>query len=341
MVELWFGLLCLTVTLFAVLDGWNIGAGVLHLIGGKTGEERREIVAAIGPHWSWNEVWLIAFGGTFLMAFPKVMATSFAGFYLALWFVLWAFILRGISLEVGGHLDDRLWRTWWDFVFAVSNVLLAVLFGAALGNVIRGVPLDASGTFSMPLFTDFGVRGRVGILDWYTVSVAVFTTVLLAAHGATYLTLKTAPGRVHERSARLARALWATLVVLFGVISFQTWIVRPALYEAMAARPLAWLAIAVLLAGAWALFTGLRGRIALRAFAGSSAVIVGLLAGVAVGVFPVMLYSTLSAEHSMTAYNGAAPARGLAFALIWWPIAFVLAFTYFIVVMRSFRDRVE
>ena len=341
MVELWFGLLCLTVTLFAVLDGWNIGAGVLHLIGGKTGEERRELVAAIGPHWSWNEVWLIAFGGTFLLAFPKVMATSFAGFYLALWFVLWAFILRGISLEVGGHLDDRLWRTWWDFVFAVSNVLLAVLFGAALGNVIRGVPLDASGTFSMPLFTDFGVRGRVGILDWYTVSVAVFSTVLLAAHGATYLTLKTAPGRVHERSARLARGLWATLVVLFAVISFQTWIVRPALYEAMAARPLAWLAIAVLLAGAWALFTGLRGRMAHRAFAGSCAVIVGLLAGVAVGVFPVMLYSTLSAEHSMTAYNGAATTRGLRLALIWWPIAFVLAFTYFVVVMRAFRNRVE
>jgi len=338
MVEVWFALLGLTVTLFAVLDGWNIGAGVLHLIGGKTGEERREIVAALGPHWSWNEVWLIAFGGTFLLAFPKVMATSFAGFYLALWFVLWAFILRGISLEVGGHLDDRLWRTWWDFVFAVSNVLLAVLFGAALGNVIRGVPLDSSGTFSMALFTNFGVRGRVGILDWYTVSVAVFTTIILAAHGATYLVLKTTPGRVHERCARLARALWPTALVLFAVISFETWIVRPALYEAMAARPAAWLAIAVVVAGAWAIVAGLRRGTAGRAFAGSCAVIVGLLAGIAIGVFPVMLYSTLEAEHSMTAYNGAAPARGLALALVWWPIAFVLAVTYFIVVMWNFRS---
>ena len=258
MVEVWFGLLCFTLIVFVVLDGWDIGAGMLHWIAGKTSAERREIVAAIGPLWSWHEVWLVAFGGTFLLAFPKVMATSFAGFYLALWFVLWSFILRGMSLEVGGHIDDRLWRSWWDFVFAVSNVLLAVLFGAALGNVIRGVPLDGSGKFSMSLFTDFGVRGRVGILDWYTVSVAVFTTVLLSAHGATYLRLKTT-GQLHERSARLARRLWTAALVLFAVVSVETWVVRPALYGAMVERPLAWLAIAVVVAGAWALFTGLRG----------------------------------------------------------------------------------
>ena len=110
MVELWFGFLCLTLTLFAVLDGWNIGAGALHLIVGRSASERREIVAALGPLWSWHEVWLVAFGGTFLLAFPAVMATAFAGCYLALWFVLWSLILRGISLEVGGHSDDPLWR---------------------------------------------------------------------------------------------------------------------------------------------------------------------------------------------------------------------------------------
>ena len=118
MVEVWFGLLCFTLTVFAVLDGWNIGAGALHLIAGRTGAERREIIAAIGPFWSWHEVWLLAFGGTFLLAFPGVMATSFAGFYLALWLVLWSFILRGVSIEVGGHIHDRLWQSWWDFVFA-------------------------------------------------------------------------------------------------------------------------------------------------------------------------------------------------------------------------------
>jgi cytochrome d ubiquinol oxidase subunit II len=340
MAELWFGLLGFTLTMFAVLDGWNIGAGAVHWIAGRTGAERREIIAAIGPHWSWNEVWLVAFGGTFLLAFPKVMATSFAGFYLALWFVLWSFILRGISIEVGGHIHDRLWQSWWDFVFPVSSVVLAVLFGAALGNVIRGVPLDESGKFSMSLFTDFGVRGRVGILDWYTVSVAVFTTVLLSAHGATYLRLKTI-GQVHQRSERLARQLWTTAFVLFAVISLETWVVRPALYGAMVERPLAWLAVAVVVAGALALFTGLRGTAEDRAFAGSCAVIAGLLGAAAVSVFPVMLHSTLAPEHSMTAYNGAAPAHGLAMALIWWPVALLLALTYLIVIMREHRGKVR
>jgi len=340
MVETWFALLCVTVIVFAVLDGWDIGAGILHWIAGRTSAERRQIVAAIGPLWSWHEVWLVAFGGTFLLAFPRVLATAFAGFYLALWLVLWAFILRGMALEVGGHIDDRLWRTWWDFVFVVSNVLLAVLFGAALGNVIRGVPLDASGRFSMSLFTDFGVRGRVGILDWYTVSTAVFTTVLLAAHGATYLRLKTT-GPLHQRSERLARQLWTAVLVLFAGVSLQTWIVRPGLYQALAWRPLAWLAIAVAVAGAWALFTGLRGTVERRAMAGSCAVIAGLLSGLAVGLFPVMLHSTLAPEHSMTAYTGAAPARGLALALFWWPVAFVLALTYLTVILREYRGKVR
>ncbi len=340
MAEWWFALLFLTLTIFVVLDGWNIGAGVLHRIAAKTGTERREIIAALGPLWSWHEVWLLAFGGTFLFAFPKVMATSFAGFYLALWLVLWAFLLRGMSIELGGHIDDKLWRSWWDAVFPVSSVLLAVLFGTALGNVIRGVPLDGSGAFSMSLFTDFGVRGRVGTLDWYTVSVAVFTTVLLAAHGATYLRLKTS-GPLHARSERLARRLWTATFVLLPVVSLETWIVRPALYVAMRERPVAWLAAALVVAGAWALVTGLRGPREHRAFAGSCAVIVGLLGGVAAGVFPVMLHSTLAPEHSMTAHNAAAPAYGLSVALLWWPAAFVLALIYFAVVMRDFRGKVK
>ena len=244
-----------------------------------------------------------------------------------------------MSIEVGGHVNDRLWRSWWDFVFAVSSVVLAVLLGAALGNVIRGVPLDGSGKFTIPLFTDFGVRGAVGILDWFTVSVAVFTTLLLSAHGATYLRLKT-EGRVHERSERLARWLWITVLVLLPVVSLETWIVRPALYVTMLGRPAAWPVGAALMAGAWALYTGLRGTAEGRAFAGSCAVIASLLAGAAVGVFPVMLQSTLAPEHSLTAYGGAGPAHGLAVALIWWPVALVLALAYLTVVMRNQRGKV-
>jgi cytochrome d ubiquinol oxidase subunit II len=339
-VELWYGLLCFTLFMFVVLDGWDIGAGVLHLVVARSETERREVIAAIGPLWSWHEVWLVAAGGTFLLAFPGILAAAFAGFYLALWLVLWTFILRGISIEVGGHIHDRLWQSGWDFVFAVSNALLAILFGAALGNVIRGVPLDATGKFTMALFTDFTPYGRVGILDWYTVSAAVLATALLSAHGATYLRLKTR-GPLNQRSAMLARRLWILSGALFAIVSVETWVVRPGLYSAMANRPVAWLAIAVVVGGVWAVWTGLRGMDEGRAFAGSCAVIGGLLAGAAASVFPVMLHSTLAPEYSMTAYSGAVAGRGLWLALVWWPIALGLALTYLVVILRSYAGKVR
>ena len=339
MVEIWFALLCFTLTMFVVLDGWDIGAGAVHLTVARTDVERRQVVAAIGPLWSWNEVWLIASGGTFLLAFPGVMAASFSGFYLALWMVLWSFVLRGMALEVGGHIQDTLWQVAWNFIFAMSSLLLAVLFGVALGNVIRGVPIDQTGKFSMSLFTHFGVRGRVGILDWYTLSVAIFATALLAAHGSTYLRLKTT-GRVHERSDRLARRLWIVVALLFPIVSFQTWIVRPELFQGVAGRPLAWLGVAILTAGIWAIWTGFR-RSESLVFAGSCAVIAGLLGGAAASVFPVMLHSTLAREYSVTAYSGATAARGLAIALIWWPVALALSLTYAVVVIRSYTGKVS
>jgi len=340
MVETWFVLLCFMLIVFVVLDGWNIGAGALHLIVGRSDRERRQIVAAIGPLWSWHEVWLIAAGGTFVLAFPIAMAVAFSGFYLALWMVLWTFVLRGISIEVGGHIHEPMWQLFWDFVFAVSSLLLAVLFGAALGNVIRGVPLDATARFAMELFTDFGVRGRVGILDWYTLSVALFATVLLAAHGATYLRFKT-EGVVHDRSEQLARRLWLATLVLFPMVSVQTWFVRPEFYQAMSTRPTAWLFVALLIDGAWAVWTGLRRSAEARAFAGSCAIVAGLLGAAAASAFPELLHSTISPQYSMTAHAAATTGSGLLVALFWWPVAVALAIAYFVVIMRKYRGKVR
>src|SRR5215510_7285234 len=206
MITTWYIVVSFMLIIYVALDGRNFGAGMLHWLVARTPEERRQVVAAIGPLWSWHEVWLVGFGGTLVAVFPRLMASAFAGYYLALFLILWGLILRGIALEVGGHINDRLRQGFWDFVFVCANVLLAILFGAAAGNVARGVPLDAQGHFSMALFTDFRVRGNVGLLDWYTVSIALFTAVILAAHGATYLTLKT-EGLVHDRSARCAKWL--------------------------------------------------------------------------------------------------------------------------------------
>jgi cytochrome bd ubiquinol oxidase subunit II len=185
MIATWYVIVSFMLIIYVALDGRNFGAGMLHWLVAKTPEERRQVVAAIGPLWTWHEVWLVGFGGTLVAVFPRLTASAFAGYYLALFLILWGLILRGVSLEVGGHINDRLWQGFWDFVFVFSNFLLAILFGAAAGNVARGVPLDADGNFSMAFFTNFRVRGYVGLLDWYTVSIAIFAAVILAAHGGT------------------------------------------------------------------------------------------------------------------------------------------------------------
>lgn len=340
MTGVWFAILCFMLTMFAVLEGWDFGGGAIHLLVARQPAERREVIAAIGPLWSWHEVWLVGAGGTFMVAFPAAMSAAFSGYYLALWLALWSFMLRGVSIEVGGHLGDRLWQQFWDVVFAAANVLLAVVFGAALGNVIRGVPVDVTGRFSLALFTDFGVRGDVGILDWYTLSVAVETLVLLCAHGATYLTLRTS-GAVHDRSTRLAGWFWIAAAIGFPIVSIETWVVRPELFSQLVQRPLGWLTLAVLVVGAAGVISGRWLNRELRAMAGSVMVIAGLLGSLAVGAYPVLLRSTLSEVYSLTADNAASSAIGLGQALVWWPIALVLAVGYFVFIARQFRGKVR
>jgi len=340
MIATWYGIVSLMLIIYVALDGRNFGAGMLHWFVARTPEERRQVIAAIGPLWSWHEVWLVGFGGTLVAVFPRLMASAFAGYYLALFLILWCLILRGISLEVGGHINDRLWQGFWDFVFVVSNFLLAILFGAAAGNLVRGVPLDANGNFSMAFFTDFNVRGYVGLLDWYTVSVALFSAVILAAHGATYLTLKT-EGPVHDRSATWAKYLWAAVAPLFLAISVESWVVRPDLPGHAIHDPVCWLGSLVAIVSAIMLISGLSARREVRTFLGSNGLLAGLLATGAGALFPVMLYSTLAPENPLTAYAVAANPRALQIASIWWPVGFVLATTYFVFISLRYAGKIS
>ena len=340
MVELWFAILTLTLAAYAVMDGWNIGCGIAQFVVAKTAAERRLVISAIGPLWTWHEVWLVASGGVLFVAFPSVLAVALPGFYLAVFVLLWCLIGRGLSLEFGGHLDDPLWRTFWDVAFAVVNLLIALLLGAALGNILRGVPLGVTGKFSLAFFTDFRTRGEVGILDWYTGSVAVFTVVCVAAHGASYLVWKT-EGRVHDRSLTLARRLWLAVFVLMPAITAATAIVRPELFTEMMRRPLAWFAVALAIAGSLAIVAGQRGEREGLAFLGGCAFIAGLLGAAAASVFPIMLHSTFDVAYSVNAYAGAVGGPGLVLATFWWPVAMALSVAYFAFVFRQFRGKVR
>lgn len=341
MVAMWYVIVSLMLATYVSLDGRNFGAGMLHWIVARTAEERRQVIAAIGPLWSWHEVWLVGFGGTLFAVFPRLMASAFAGYYLALFLILWSLIFRGISIEVSGHINDRLWQGFWDFVFAVSNFLLAILFGAAAGNLARGVPLDAAGNFSMAFFTNFRVRGHVGLLDWYTVSFAVFTAVLVAAHGATYLTLKT-EGPIHDRSATWANYLWAVAGPLFLAISIESWlIVRPDLLGPAIHNPACWLGLSVIIVSIVTLISGLLNRAERRAFVGSNLFLLGLMVTAAAAIFPVMLYSTVAPENSLTAYAVASSDNSLRLASIWWSVSFALTATYFAFMSRRYAGKIS
>jgi cytochrome d ubiquinol oxidase subunit II len=340
MIEIWYAILTFMLLTFVVLEGLDIGAGLLQFVVGKTEGERRLVISAIGPLWSWHEVWLVGFGGTLMLAFPNILASSFAGCYLALFLLLWALVLRGISIEVSGRIEDAMWRAAWHFIFVFSNLLLAILIGAALGNLLRGVPLVADGQFALAFFTDFTPRGRVGILDWFTVSVAFFMLMTLAAHGATALVLKT-EGPVRDRSLRIAGSLWKWVVALLVIITIESWWVRPGLFSGISQKPFVWLGLIGVVGGIATVFIGFRNKREMLAVVGSGAFIAGLIIAGAASMFPVMLYSTLAPEDSLSAYQNAAAGHGLAVALVWWPIAFILAVVYFLFIYRNYAGKVK
>lgn len=339
MAELWYFLAAGMVAAWATLDGFSLGAGALSRWAAQTDGERRSLLSAIGPFWDGSEVCLLAAGGTLLLAFPKAMTAGFSGFYLPLFFLVWALIGRGLSIELRSHLQDPLWRTFWDFIFWVSSALLPLLAGTALGNVMRGVPLDASGYFSLPLFGDLTPTGRLGVLDGYTVLIGAFTLALVSAHGAMFLRWKTT-GDLYERANRAARRLWPAVLVLWTVAMLATFLVTP-LGASFATRPLAWAAFGLPLLGLGMVWRGLRPGHERLGFLGSSAVIVGILFSAAASAFPVLLHATTDPALSLTLHNSTTHPGGLSTALSWWIPAFLLACAYFVYVFRTFRGTVS
>jgi cytochrome d ubiquinol oxidase subunit II len=340
MEAVWFAIVAGMLAIYTVLDGFDFGAGILHRLVARTDEERRMVFAAIGPVWDGNEVWLIAAGGVLFLAFPRLYASAFSGFYLALMIVLWLLILRGVAIESRSRQENPLWREFWDTTFSVASALLAVVLGTALGNVVRGVPLDATGMFFIPLFTDFQPGVRPGVFDWYTALVGVFTLCALAGHGALYLIWKTT-GPVQTRSRVWARRAWLGVLPLWLLVTLATARLRPEVFTTLPERP--WLLgfVVLMLAGVVGVFYYLgRGR-ELAAFLSSSAFLLGLLAATTAGTYPVWLRSTLDPAYSLTAANSAAGSHGLQVALVWWTVGIMLAGVYFVNLFHSTRGKVD
>jgi cytochrome d ubiquinol oxidase subunit II len=327
MAEAWYAMLALMLSAYLIMDGWNIGAGMTLFAIGSDREERHLVLRSLGMSWSLQEVWLVAWGGTLVLSFPAIYAAAFAGFYLAFFMLLWALILRGVSLEVRHWIDDALWSSAWDGVLWLSSMTLAALIGITAGNVIRGVPLDGHGQFSLPLFTDFGVQGAVGLLDWYTIPVGIFTMVALAGHGACYVAMTTT-GAVQTRAGALGRRLWIAALLLLVPITVLTSELEGELFPAMARSPLAWIGLAGLCTGAGMLLVGIVRKRVRSAFTGGAVVMGSLVLSTAAAQFPIMLRSTTPGIPSLHAAVGPASSQNLAVALTWWMGSAVLVACY-------------
>ena len=210
---IWFWLVAVMLVAYVLFDGFDLGVGILHPFLARREEERQLMLRAIGPVWDGNEVWLLASGGTLYFAFPLLYASAFSGFYLALMIVLWLLIMRGASIELRMQMEIGVWRSFFDGLFFISSALLAIFFGAALANVIRGVPLNEDGYFFLPLWTNWRVGPEPGILDWYSVLGGVVAFVALAVHGALYLAVKTEDA-LQQRARVFARWAWGVLAAL-------------------------------------------------------------------------------------------------------------------------------
>lgn len=333
--ETWYWLLALMLGTYVVLGGTDLGVGMLQLVVARTAEERRAVIETIRPLWKPNEVWLVAAGGTLFLAFPKLLAVSFSGFYLPLMLVLWLLLARGLGIELRYHVEDAMWRQLWDVTLSAASFALALCYGAALGNIVRGVPLGEDGRFFAALWTNFRVDDAPGILDWYTLLVGVLALLALAQHGALWLAAR-AEGDVRERAARVSARLQPAVLIAFFTVSGASFVARPAVLDALRERPIG-LALPLLAVGAFAATRRFArtGRPD-RAYLASCAALYASFLTAALSTYPDVLPARDPA-YSLTIAAAAAPASSLATALWWWIPGIALVVGCFVWVHRRLR----
>jgi cytochrome d ubiquinol oxidase subunit II len=325
----WFVLVAVLFAGYVVLDGFDLGVGILHLTV-RRDAERRTLLQSIAPVWDGNEVWLVTGGGALFAAFPHVYATVFSGFYLAFVLFLFALILRAVSLEFRSKVDSVPWRAAWDAAFFLGSGLAALLLGVAFGNVVRGVPLDAEREFA---------GNFLSLLNPFALMFGVASVITLAVHGSLYLVLKTEKD-LRTRMASVAR-LGGVLVPVFtaGLAGLSLAGSEP-VRQAAAARPLL-LALPVLATLSAATIPFLVGRRAFPAFLASCASIVLTLSFFFASLHPVMVYSLGSPENSLTASNAASSPLTLGIMLVIAGIGLPLVLLYTAWVYRTFRGPVR
>jgi cytochrome d ubiquinol oxidase subunit II len=325
---LWFILIAVLYIGFFVLEGFDFGVGMLLPFIAKGDTQRRSVINTIGPHWDGNEVWLLTAGGATFAAFPNWYATLFSGFYLPLFLLLVALILRGVAFEFRSKDDHPIWRAAWDWAIIIGSFLPALLLGVAFANLVKGVPIDAHMQY---------VGGFFNLLNPYGLLGGIATVLVFCLHGAIFLSMKTS-SELEGKARRIAHKLWIPVIVVLLVFLVATYFytdIRSRLGVNPGVIPLAGVA-AIFLAGYF-----LRRQRSGWAFAMTSLTIMFALVTMFTILFPRVMVSSLNPEWSLTIYNAASSAYTLKImtivALIFVPLVLVYqAWSYWI-----FRQRVE
>ena len=327
---IWFILVGILLAGYAILDGFDLGVGSLHLLV-KKDEERRTLINAIGPVWDGNEVWLVTGGGALFAAFPDVYATVFSGFYTAFMILLFVLIFRAVAIEFRSKLDAKWWRQMWDVLFSVASIFIAFLMGVALGNIITGVPVGADKEFAGSFF---------GLITPYTVLVGLTTVALFMMHGAIYLVMKT-EGEIEEKVRG-----WVNNTIIFFVICYvsttmATLVYYPHMTQHFKEVPFLFILALLNMLAIANIPREIHHKREFKAFLSSCASIAALLALFAAGIFPDIVISTINPGYSLTIYNAASSQKTLEtmliIALIGMP--FVLGYTFMI--YWIFRGKVK
>jgi cytochrome d ubiquinol oxidase subunit II len=328
---LWYGVIGISILFYTVLDGFDLGVGILHLFG-KDDYHRRVFLNAIGPVWDGNEVWIVIMMGGLFAGFPGAYATIFSGFYTLLMFLIAGLMFRAAAIEFRSKQESPRWRTTWDWVFSLSSHLVAFVLGVILGNVIAGVPVDAEQNVSSQ-FLDF--------FHFYPVIIGLFSIALFAMHGAIYLLMKT-EGEPHETIRRWIRPAIFSFLFWYLVATLSTALFAPHMIHSHLHSPalllfpfLTFLAIANI---PWQVKRGNDGW----AFLSSSLAIAFLIILFGIGTFPNLLYSTVAPEtNSLTIYNTASTPKTLQILLIVVAIGVPMVLAYGFWVYRIFRGKVK
>ncbi len=326
---IWFALLGVLLAGYAVLDGFDLGVGMLHLLA-RDDNERRTFIATIGPVWDGNEVWLVTFGGALFAAFPEAYATVFSGFYMVFMLVLVALITRAVSLDFRSKTESLVWRKTWDVGFCVSSGLATLLFGVGVGNAMIGVPLNTRGIYE---------GGFFNLLNPYAISVGLLAVTMFLMHGSIFLHLKTT-GPLQQRIYRWMWYSYVSFVTMYLVVTVATWFTLPRATAPFEGSMLAWLVVIVNLAAVLTIPVALHKDWSGRAFVASCLTVCAFVLLLGMALFPNLVTSNPSPENSLTIYSAASSRKTLGIMLIVAVIGMPFVIAYTSIIYWVFRHRV-